>query len=204
MAARQDKSDASFINQPVLGVNSSKEHFCTKYSLVQWNWFSDVTWCTWVACIQWRLRTNFTAPGCRAPKIFKTRFVFVSPFNSDKTADVSDCCKSLIVFVFVYTEKFVAHSSNVNCAALGSNSGRVLATGGEDRKVYIWAVGKPNVLTVGWSGIKMFHWHFECMSNRNYCLSLGLKSLTNVYCVRVCVRACVCVYNYVMTKLYSG
>ena len=34
------------------------------YSLVQWNWFSDVTGCTWVTCIQWRQRTNFTAPGC--------------------------------------------------------------------------------------------------------------------------------------------
>ena len=33
------------------------------YSLVQWNWFSDVTGCTWVTCIQWRQRTNFTAPG---------------------------------------------------------------------------------------------------------------------------------------------
>ena len=34
------------------------------YSLVQWNWFSDVTGCTWVTCIQWRQRTNFTAPSC--------------------------------------------------------------------------------------------------------------------------------------------
>ena len=37
------------------------------YSLVQWNWFSVVTGCTWVTCIQWRQRTNFTAPGCIAP-----------------------------------------------------------------------------------------------------------------------------------------
>ena len=34
------------------------------YSLVQWNWFSDVTWCTRDTCIQWRQRTNFTALGC--------------------------------------------------------------------------------------------------------------------------------------------
>ena len=33
----------------------------TKYSLVQWNWFSAVTGCTWLTCIQ---RINFTAPGC--------------------------------------------------------------------------------------------------------------------------------------------
>ena len=37
------------------------------YSLVQWNWLSAaaVTGCTWVTCIQWRQRTDFTAPGCR-------------------------------------------------------------------------------------------------------------------------------------------
>ena len=36
------------------------------YSLVQWNWFSDVTGCTRVTCVQWRPRTNinFTALGC--------------------------------------------------------------------------------------------------------------------------------------------
>ena len=38
-------------------------HLCM-YSLEQWNWFSDVTGCTWVTCIQWRQRTSFTAPGC--------------------------------------------------------------------------------------------------------------------------------------------
>ena len=35
-----------------------------KYSLVQWNWSSGITWCTWIPCIQWRRRTSFTAPGC--------------------------------------------------------------------------------------------------------------------------------------------
>ena len=37
-----------------------------KCSLVQWNWFSDVTGCTWLTCIclHWRQSTNFTAPGC--------------------------------------------------------------------------------------------------------------------------------------------
>ena len=45
----------------------------TAYSLVQWNWFSDVTWCTWATCIQWRQRTNFTAPDCtyEVLKIFR-------------------------------------------------------------------------------------------------------------------------------------
>ena len=34
------------------------------YSLVQWTWFSDVSECSWITCIQWRQRTNFTTPGC--------------------------------------------------------------------------------------------------------------------------------------------
>ena len=43
-------------------------------------------------------------------------------------------------------QEFVAHSANVNCLALGEKSGRVLVTGGEDRKVNLWAVGKPNCI----------------------------------------------------------
>ncbi|XP_064598866.1 LOW QUALITY PROTEIN: katanin p80 WD40 repeat-containing subunit B1-like [Liolophura sinensis] len=43
-------------------------------------------------------------------------------------------------------QEFVAHGSNVNCLALGHKSGRVLASGGEDRKVNLWAVGKPNCI----------------------------------------------------------
>ncbi|KAK3729914.1 hypothetical protein QZH41_018074 [Actinostola sp. cb2023] len=48
--------------------------------------------------------------------------------------------------IFVCTEEFVAHGSNVNCLALGPSSGRVMVTGGEDRKVNMWAIGKPNVI----------------------------------------------------------
>ena len=32
--------------------------------LFERHWFSDVTGCAWATCIQWRQRTNFTAPGC--------------------------------------------------------------------------------------------------------------------------------------------
>lgn len=43
-------------------------------------------------------------------------------------------------------QEFVAHGSSVNCLALGRKSGRVLVTGGEDKKVNLWAVGKPNCI----------------------------------------------------------
>ncbi|KAK1891829.1 Katanin p80 WD40 repeat-containing subunit B1 [Dissostichus eleginoides] len=37
------------------------------------------------------------------------------------------------------TEEFEAHSSSVSCLSLGKSSGRLLATGGEDCRVNIWA-----------------------------------------------------------------
>ena len=43
-------------------------------------------------------------------------------------------------------QEFVAHGADVNCLALGHKSGRVLVTGGEDKKVNLWAVGKPNCI----------------------------------------------------------
>ncbi|KAF0042678.1 hypothetical protein F2P81_004015 [Scophthalmus maximus] len=43
-------------------------------------------------------------------------------------------------------EEFEAHSSSVSCLALGKNSGRLLATGGEDCRVNIWAVSKANCI----------------------------------------------------------
>lgn len=47
-----------------------------------------------------------------------------------------------------FSEEFVAHGNNVNCVALSKKSGRVIVTGGEDRKVNLWIVGKPNCLMV--------------------------------------------------------
>ncbi|KAJ8455715.1 hypothetical protein OPV22_035064 [Ensete ventricosum] len=43
-------------------------------------------------------------------------------------------------------QEFVAHSSSVNCLKIGRKSSRVLVTGGEDNKVNIWAIGKPNAI----------------------------------------------------------
>ncbi|XAR56033.1 hypothetical protein NMG60_11036317 [Bertholletia excelsa] len=41
-------------------------------------------------------------------------------------------------------QEFVAHASSVNCLKIGRKSSRVLVTGGEDHKVNLWAIGKPN------------------------------------------------------------
>ncbi|KAF3485869.1 hypothetical protein F2Q69_00056502 [Brassica cretica] len=46
----------------------------------------------------------------------------------------------------LYKEEFVAHSAAVNCLKIGRKSSRVLVTGGEDHKVNLWAIGKPNAI----------------------------------------------------------
>lgn len=48
----------------------------------------------------------------------------------------------------VLSDEFVAHGANVNCVALGHKTGRVMVTGGDDRKVNLWTVGKPNCVMV--------------------------------------------------------
>lgn len=62
-------------------------------------------------------------------------------------ADILASSPETMVFSFC-TEDFAAHSSNVNCLALGHKSGRVLVTGGDDKKVNLWAVGKQNCIMV--------------------------------------------------------
>lgn len=54
------------------------------------------------------------------------------------------------------SEEFEAHSRTVSCLSLGKNSGRLLATGGEDCRVNIWAVSKANCVMVrpGTSGTR--------------------------------------------------
>ncbi|EPS62586.1 hypothetical protein M569_12203 [Genlisea aurea] len=44
------------------------------------------------------------------------------------------------------SKEFVAHSLSVNCLKIGRKSSRVLVTGGEDHKVNLWAIGKPNAI----------------------------------------------------------
>ncbi|KAI6705045.1 hypothetical protein NL676_008007 [Syzygium grande] len=43
-------------------------------------------------------------------------------------------------------QEFVAHSSNVNCLSIGKKVCRLFLTGGDDFKVNLWAIGKPNTL----------------------------------------------------------
>ncbi|XKL61615.1 hypothetical protein PGB90_001448 [Kerria lacca] len=43
-------------------------------------------------------------------------------------------------------QDFMAHGANVNCLALGQKSGRVLVTGGDDKKVNLWAIGQQNCI----------------------------------------------------------
>lgn len=40
-------------------------------------------------------------------------------------------------------QEFVAHGSDVNCLSIGKKSCRIFITGGEDRKVNLWEIGKP-------------------------------------------------------------
>ena len=42
----------------------------------------------------------------------------------------------------------MAHGSAVNCLSLSPSNGRMLATGGDDRKINVWVIGKPNAILV--------------------------------------------------------
>lgn len=54
----------------------------------------------------------------------------------------------MLALTTIDPEEFVAHTSNVNCLKIGRKSSRVLVTGGEDHKVNLWAIGKPNAILV--------------------------------------------------------
>nr|CAD7404210.1 unnamed protein product [Timema cristinae] len=64
------------------------------------------------------------------------------PMFVGKGKEKGECCNP----IDFGQEDFVAHGSNVNCLALGHKSGRVLVTGGDDKKVNLWAVGKHNCI----------------------------------------------------------
>eukprot|EP00762_Andalucia_godoyi_P005359 ANDGO_06725.mRNA.1 Katanin p80 WD40 repeat-containing subunit B1 homolog len=43
-------------------------------------------------------------------------------------------------------QEFVAHLSQVNCAHIGRRSSQVLVTGGADKRVSLWTIGKPDAV----------------------------------------------------------
>mmetsp|Transcript_30519 Transcript_30519/g.58761 ORF Transcript_30519/g.58761 Transcript_30519/m.58761 type:complete len:832 (-) Transcript_30519:112-2607(-) len=43
-------------------------------------------------------------------------------------------------------QQFAAHAGPVNCLRVGRKSAGVMVTGGEDKKVNMWAIGKPSVI----------------------------------------------------------
>ena len=43
---------------------------------------------------------------------------------------------------------FTAHDSRTRCLRIGPKSGKVLVTGGDDRRVNLWALGKPTPILV--------------------------------------------------------
>jgi hypothetical protein len=65
----------------------------------------------------------------------------VGKFYLNLVSDKKDC-------LMFFSEEFVAHGANVNCLAMGHKTGRVMVTGGEDRKVNLWTAGKPNCIMV--------------------------------------------------------
>lgn len=75
--------------------------------------------------------------GCRSlPRKLRRSSPSAMTQRTRPDARVLACCQ----------HEFTAHSTNVTCLALGHKSGRVMVTGGDDRKVNLWAVGKPNCI----------------------------------------------------------
>ena len=74
-------------------------------------------------------------------------------------------------------QEFVGHAASVTCLSLGHKSGRVLVTGGEDKKVNLWAVGKPSCI-MSLSG----EWSCWGCDGRTESVSAGHN--TSIECVR--------------------
>ncbi|KAG6511509.1 hypothetical protein ZIOFF_029577 [Zingiber officinale] len=83
--------------------------------------------------------------------------------RSKRHGDRQACLQTTYPFIDLVTltkvniEEFVAHSSNVNCLKIGRKTSRVLVTGGEDHKVNLWAIGKPNAILV------VFYFYSNCI-----------------------------------------
>ena len=69
----------------------------------------------------------------------------------------------------------MAHSSSVNCLKIGRKSSRVLVTGGEDYKVNLWAIGKPNAILVS-SQFRSWFYFYHFLSALLYLMILILSN----------------------------
>lgn len=49
-------------------------------------------------------------------------------------------------------QEWVAHGSSVNALHIARRSGSLIATGGDDKRVNVWAIGKPHALVVRCAG----------------------------------------------------
>lgn len=56
--------------------------------------------------------------------------------------------RNLIAVISLINEEELGTSSKINAAKIGRKSGRVLVTGGEDKKVTMWALGKQEHIMV--------------------------------------------------------
>ncbi|KAH0919913.1 hypothetical protein HID58_027573 [Brassica napus] len=72
----------------------------------------------------------------------------VSPIPSSESATPEVHKSYFQALAITGVEEFVAHSAAVNCLKIGRKSSRVLVTGGEDHKVNLWAICKPNAILV--------------------------------------------------------
>ena len=69
---------------------------------------------------------------------------------------IQSCTRPFVSFFISLTEKavvseeFVAHGAlvNVNCLRIGKKTSRIIATGGEDHRVNVWALGRPDAIMV--------------------------------------------------------
>ena len=53
---------------------------------------------------------------------------------------------NLPLLFLLYTEEFPAHAGTVNCLRIGRKSVGVMVTGGDDKKVNMWAVGRQHAI----------------------------------------------------------
>ncbi|MEQ2180105.1 hypothetical protein GOODEAATRI_032318, partial [Goodea atripinnis] len=85
-------------------------------------------------------------PGTNRPAtVQQNRGCFVVPLSTGLVSpSVTSMAAASTTKISWRLQEFEAHSRTVSCLSLGKSSGRLLATGGEDCRVNIWAVSKAN------------------------------------------------------------